>query len=346
MPAPTPISVNRPAIVLLVLAALIDPATAADGPGFLKQFRFSTRDSLDTSGESSADARDCLKGLAWTPGRFTIDCRKPIDGRGDALVRFPSPVPVGMPTNDRVAMEWYVAGADQAQPRRARSIIVVHESGRGMTVGRIFAASLRKQGLHAFLLQLPGYGQRAVNGRPPASRFFPLLRQAIADIRRARDAVLALPLIDPEHVSLQGTSLGGFVVATAAGLDNGFDSVFVTLAGGNLYDLIQHGQRDTAKIRERLTAAGVTDRQLKEMARRIEPTRLAHRINPKRLWLFSATRDTVVPLKNALALAEAARLPGNQHVKLPADHYTGIIFLPSMCQLIARQVQSLPRSRR
>ena len=62
--------------------------------------------------------------------------------------------------------------------------------------------------------------------------------------------------------------------------------------------------------------------------------------------LFSATRDTVVPMKNALALAGAARLPGNQHVKLPADHYTGIIFLPSMCRLIARQVQSLPRSRR
>ncbi len=341
-----PIPANQTVAFLVVLAMPLAAATAADGPGFLKQFHFPARDSLDPGSEPSADARACLEGLVWTPGRFTVDCQQPIAGRGDALVRFPSPAPIGVAANDRVAMEWYVAGADHDKPRKARSIIVVHESGRGMVVGRLFATSLRKQGLHAFLLQLPGYGQRAPGGRPPAKQFFPLLRQAIADIRRARDAVVALPLIDPAHVSLQGTSLGGFVVATTAGLDGGYDSVFVTLAGGDLYDLIRHGQRDTARVRERLTAAGVTNGQLKEMARRIEPTRLAHRINPKRHWLFSGTRDTVVPMKNALALATAARLPGNRHVKLPANHYTGIIFLPSMCRLIARQVQTLPRSQR
>ena len=197
------------------------------------------------------------------------------------------------------------------------------------------------------MVQLPGYGHRgSPGGRLPADQLFDRLRQAISDVRRTRDAITALPLVDTSHISLQGTSLGGFVVASSGSLDAGYDSVFVMLAGGNLYEMIQKGKRDTARVRQKLTEAGVSDEQLKKLTSSIEPTRVAHRLDPKRTWLFSGIRDTVVPMESALALARAARLPTNHHVKMPTDHYTGIVLLPSMCRLIAKQVKTLPARKR
>lgn len=58
------------------------------------------------------------------------------------------------------------------------------------------------------------------------------LKQAVADVRRARDAAASLPLISGRVFGVQGTSLGGFVTSTAGGLDKGFDRVFILLAGG------------------------------------------------------------------------------------------------------------------
>ncbi len=309
--------------------------------------RFLAHDTLAPGPESSADASKCLQGLIWPPGKFPVHCETPTDHRGEVLLRFPSPIQTGDAINDRVAVEWYVAGMDTGQAKRSRAVVVVHESGRGMTVGRLFATTLRKQGLHTFMVQLPGYGHRVgPGGRVPAEGLFDRLRQAIADVRRTRDAIASLPLVDTSHVSLQGTSLGGFVVATSASLDAGYDSLFVMLAGGNLYEMIQTGKRDTAKVRRKLAEAGITGEQLKKLTLSIEPTRVAHRLDPQRTWLFSGIRDTVVPLENALALARTARLSKNRHVKMPTDHYTGIVLLPSMCRLIATQVRTLPPRKR
>ena len=354
MPTRTVLSV-LPAILLLSAAAAPaappagkPAASTASKPdvsflGPRGQRQFPARDTLDPGPESSADARQCLDGLTWTPGNFRVRCETARDGRGEVLLRFPSPVDTGNAANDRVAVEWYVAGMDTGPARRARAVVVVHESGRGMTVGRLFAATLRKEGLHAFLVQLPGYGHRGgPGGRLHPGELFDRLRQAIGDVRRTRDAIAVLPLVDTSHVSLQGTSLGGFVVATSASLDAGYDSVFVMLAGGNLYEMINSGKRDTASLRRKLTEAGITGERLKKLALSIEPTRVAHRLDPKRTWLFSGIRHTVVPMESALALARSARLPANRHVKMPTDHYTGILLLPSMCRLIARQVKTLP----
>ena len=328
---------------VIVLASLLATTARTEKPEFLSRSRFSARDSLSVGVEPSDDARACLKQLTWQPVAFEVRCSSARAGRGDALVRFDSPLPQGEATNDLVAMEWYLARDKQCKPIRARAIVVVHESGSSMIVGRLFARKLKDEGLHAFLVQLPLYGERrGPGGRPDGKALFPTFRQAVGDVRRARDAVAALPLIDSSHISLQGTSLGGFVAATCAGLDAGFDSVFLVLAGGDLHDLVQHGQKDTARIREKLTRAGITGNKLKALAETIEPTRLAHRLDPARTWLFSGVNDTVVPMKNALVLARAARLTRNHHVRLPTNHYTGIIFLPSMCQLINKQVQSLP----
>lgn len=301
---------------------------------------FAAKDTLSQTNESSDDARDCLKGLIWEPACFYVRCEQSAKRRGDLLVRFPSPISSGDAINDRVAMEWYVARDSSFRPVKARAVVVVHESDSDMVVGRLFARGLRGMGLHAFLIHLPYYGERRGEDKPTAASLIRQAVQAVADVRRARDAVAVLPLIDAGHIALQGTSLGGFVSATSASLDGGYDSVFLLLAGGNLYDIIQNGQRDAAKARKALEASGLAGDKLKALLHTIEPTRVAHRLDASRTWLYSGEHDTVVPLKNALALATVAKLQDGHHIRLNANHYSGIIYLPYVLSHIARRVRA------
>jgi dienelactone hydrolase len=250
-------------------------------------------------------------------------------------VRFPSPAPVGDATNDLVSMEWRMAKDKDGHPRRAPAVVVVHESGRGMVAGRLFANGLRLYGIHTLMLHLPGYGPRTPAVRPDVTAMLPALKQAVADARRARDAAAALPFIDTTNISVLGISLGGFVTSTVAGLDRGYRQNFILLAGGNLPDVILNGGKDAARIRVRLEKAGVTAQQIKDLSRLIEPMRLACRVDPARTWLFSGTRDEVVPPACSVAFAKAARLDDEHHVELPVGHYTAVIMAPVILQQTA-----------
>lgn len=334
---------NTPKRLVAMLALLSGLSTNAFTAelDFLTARTFPARDSLNVGTEDKADARDCLNGLRWKPDAFLVRCQPSSKNRGDALVRFPSPIESGDKQNDVVSMEWYLARGKDKQPISAKAVVVVHESGSNMVVGRLIANGFRLRGLHAFLIHLPFYGERRTGEqRPKVADLFKSIRQAVADVRRARDAVAALPHVDSTHISLQGTSLGGFVAATTAGLDSGFNNVFVTLAGGDLYELIQNGKRDTASVREHLARAGVTDAELRRATRIVEPIRLAHRIRPEYTWLYSARFDTVVPIKNADAFAKAAGLSDKHHLKFLADHYTGIVYVTLMLDHMAKHAKN------
>lgn len=322
-------------IVWLWLFPAIAAAEVATPHALQVEAAFPASDSLDCGVDSSADAQECLAGLAWTPADFSVRLETAEPGCGEWLVRFPSARPIGNETNDLAAMEWFAARNAAGEICRARAVVVVHESGRRMTVGRIVARGLSGLGVHAFLIQLPGYGARRDESLTDIERGLNSMQQAIADVRRARDAVAALPLVDASVVGVQGTSLGGFVTATVAGLDDGYDRAFILLAGGNLQEVVFRGARDAAKIRAKLAAAGVTDDQIKELARQVEPLRLAHRISPSSTWLYSGKFDDVVPPRCSLALAAAAKLPAGHHVEMAADHYSGLIYLPSLLKQMA-----------
>ena len=254
-------------------------------------------DSLAVGSEASEDALACLSGLTWKPTNFTVQIEKAESKKGDWLVRFPSALPIGEPQNDMVAMEWYQAKNKDGKVIVAPAAVIVHESGRGMTVGRLIAQALARKGIHALMIQLPFYGhRRSETNRPNGLQVVAAMRQGIADARRARDAVAVLPGIDTSRISLQGTSLGGFVTATTAGLDQGYHRVFILLAGGGLYDVLMDGKKDAVKLREEFEKAGVSPSDMRTMLDSIEPLRLAHRIPAKTTWLYSGKFDDVVPL--------------------------------------------------
>ena len=208
-----------------------------------------------------------------------------------------------------------------------------------MPVGRLVASGLRDRGMHAFMVQLPHYGQRRGSKRAPKADLFASgMKQAIADVRRARDAVAVLPCVEANKIGLQGTSLGGFVTANVGALDQGFDRVFILLAGGDLPSMLKNGRREVAQMRRELANAGFTEDAVSQMLRVVEPTRTAHRLRPEHTWLYSAILDQVVPLDNGFALAKSASLSKDHHIRLLADHYTGIIYLPLVLDHIKRNM--------
>jgi dienelactone hydrolase len=300
--------------------------------------KFIATDTLNCGDELNDDAKQCVEGLRWKPASFNVELQPSQPGCGDFLVRFPSARPVGNTKNDLVAMEWFPARDAENKICPARAMVVVHESASRMTIGRIIARGLSGQALHAFLIHLPTYGERRDPEFAKTKRALTSLPQAIADVRRARDAVAALPMIDRSRIGVQGTSLGGFVTATVAGLDHGYDRAFIMLAGGNLQDVILNGTRDAIKVHAKLTAAGLSDIEIKDLTRQIEPLRVASRIRAEETWLYSGKFDTVVPPHDSLAWATAAQLPESHHVEFPADHYSGIVYLPQLIDQIRQEM--------
>lgn len=273
--------------------------------------RYHARDTLSPPRETNSDAVACLNGLCWEPASFDVWLDGVDDKHGDLLVRFPSAVR-GQATNDVVAMEWYQARDKEKRPVVAPAAVIVHESGSGMTVGRLIANGLRQKGIHAFMIQLPHYGKRK---GPDVSRsgdqLMLAMKQGIADVRRAKDAVAMIPLVDPERISLQGTSLGGFVTATTAGLDPAYHRVFILLAGGDLHGVMMQGKKDAAKMRQAFQQGGMTENELKQLLDTVEPLRLAHRLVPEKTWIFSGKYDDVVPLKKLQSTCKGG-LPGRR----------------------------------
>jgi hypothetical protein len=317
----------------------LPPTQRIAAPAIQLKTSFKARDSLQPAAENVADAQACLTGLLWQPGEFDVRIEAAKPGQGDFLVRFPSACPSGVEQNDLVAMEWYQAKDRSGQAQLGPAAVVVHESGSGMNVGRLVARGLSSLGIHAFMIQMPHYGvRRGPAGRPTGHGVITAMRQAIADTRRAHDAVASLPLVDAQRISLQGTSLGGFVTATTAGLDHAYHRIFILLAGGDLHSVLMQGERDAAKMREELTQYGVDDATIKDILNTIEPLRLAHRIDPARTWLYSGQFDNVVPPRNSRLLAEAAHLPADHHVQMLADHYSGILFLPLVLEAMRERM--------
>jgi dienelactone hydrolase len=233
-------------------------------------------------------------------------------------------------------MEWYRAKSDAADTHAA--MVVIHESGSRMEAGRIFAKTFRARGLHAFLIHLPYYGERRKGGgRPEDADFTQLVRQGIADVRRARDAVAVLPGVDASQIAVQGTSLGGFVATLVGSLDHGFDAVFIMLAGADFYEILQTGQKDTAKLREKFAAAGFEGERLRELLSVVESRRIAHRLDPARTWMFSAQDDEVVPIRNARLLASIAKLERSHQLEVPGGHYSVALYFPFIVDHVMQQ---------
>ncbi len=255
-------------------------------------------------------------------------------------MHFPSPLPQGYPVWDEVVLDWHIARDRGGRFTNGPAVLVLDILLGGNRVAGYIAKTLAKNGIHGFVMHMPQNGRRKLpNETHDWSAFLPSLRQATADARRSRDVIAALPLVTGP-VSLQGTSLGGFVASLAGSIDDAFGSVVLALTGGNLFEVMQSGRMDAAMVRRQLLNVGYDDERLKDYLWKIEPLRVAHRLNPRRTWLFWARFDQVVRPVHSKQLADAIGLDWQHNRQIAGCHYTCFISAP---RLLAEMMRAIPR---
>jgi dienelactone hydrolase len=326
---------NRPRVfhaIALALACAAASVHAADNV----EATFHATDTPAARGNDTPQMTAILDRVSWEPAKFEVRCTATPGRTYDALVTFDSPLPSGKHSIDRVALRWYAARDMDHNPIQAPAVLMIHTLQPQMLISDQLAQSFAKRGLHTFVLQLPGYGQRRdTPGLFPAVSALIHGRQAVADCLRAKDAISALPNIKPGPIALQGTSLGGFVAATAAGVDPSFDPVVLLITGGDCYGALTHGQRDARFLRDALARQGYAGQALKNLLEPVEPLRVAHRLNPKRTWLISAQDDVTIPKASSNALAQAIGLDQQHRLWINTNHYTTLLMLPAAAQTMA-----------
>ncbi|MEM1099187.1 MAG: hypothetical protein AAGH92_10410, partial [Planctomycetota bacterium] len=257
--------------------------------------------------------------VGWTPEAFDVWVGGAADPAANPQVRpirFPSPHPSEDASLATVTARWYIAQRppDTAATEPLPAAVLVHTLHPQTPLTELIATSIARRGVHAVIVDLPGYGLRSTLPRQPANDDWPgivAIQQAargVAEVRRACDAVAALPGIDPDRLVLQGGSLGSFPAAIAAGLDARSRALVLLLSGGDVIDVIEHGQKDAAKFRAALESRGIDADERARLIAHLEPLRVAHRLNPQTTWLLGARNDTVIPAANARALADAIGL--------------------------------------
>lgn len=301
-------------------------------PAFAKVERFETRDTLDVAAipAASEDEAAAIAGIEWEPAAFDVTAMTAPADACDAFVFFPSPRPSGDAVIDRVSMEWFSARDAGGKPLEARAVLMVHTLHPAMPFERALARRLAAAGAHVFLIHMPGYGMRADDaGEAPGVVALTHNVQAVADVRRARDAIRALPNIADEPVALVGISLGGFAAATAGSLDRAFEPVALYISGGDGYRVLQEGGADAKWLRESMEFAGYRGETLRQLLWAAEPLRVARRLDPEKTWLVTATHDQVIPAWSSDALVKQARLPraSGHYVAWTGDHYTFAVWL-------------------
>lgn len=297
------------------------------------ELRYPANDSLRADSGS-----ELLAQAGYEPREFVVRLERddPADeAESPWVARFPSPRPEegAAEAVNTVVLEWYPAERDGLALREAPAVLVLHTLDRRLFMARGVARVLAKEGVHAFVMHFPGYGlRRYPEYRSYGDRFFERSAQTIADARRARDAIAAIPGVlaggESGRISIQGTSLGGFYATAASSMDGAFEHTFIFMAGADLHGVLTRGAREAAWVRQSIERHGVTGERLREMCVSIDPAHSADRLDPARTWLYSARADQVVPADCANALAQAVGLDEDHHIWLSGDHYAALLHLP------------------
>jgi hypothetical protein len=300
--------------------------------------RFAVADTIAPVG-LTPDAAEVLRNISWRPSPFSAKCHLDTTN-GDVSVHFPSPMPQGYPVWDNVVLDWHVARDRAGKYTSGPAVLVLDILLGGNRVSGYIAKTLAKHGIHGFVMHMPQNGRRRLASETHDwSAFLPSLKQATADARRSRDVIAALPLVTGP-VSLQGTSLGGFVASLAGSIDDAFASVMLALTGGGLFDILQTGRMDAALVRRQLFNVGYDDDRLREYFWGMEPLRVAHRLNSRRTWLFWARFDQVVRPIHSAKLADAIGLDFQHRRQIAGCHYTCFLSGP---RLLSEMIRAIPR---
>ncbi len=198
-------------------------------------------------------------------------------------------------------------------PGQLPAVVLLHHLEDDQRAERLVANFFAMRGYVAALLYFPHYGPRGADGRPDEREMmraligsdFPKVAQAVWDVHRLRDWLRAQEYVDDSEISLMGISLGGLVGSLSAGIDPGFSRYVFVLAGGDIARVIFNGSNETQWLLEQVREEGLTEEDLRERVRPVDPCTFAHRIDGSRVLMFNTKEDEVIPPACTEALIEA-----------------------------------------
>jgi dienelactone hydrolase len=225
-------------------------------------------------------------------------------------LRFPSAVESPFAENNIVYAEYYV-------PKDAKDVpgVVLLDILQGnLAVTRAQAALLAQNGIASMCMHMPYYGPRRPRSvpvrmiMPNVEHSLEAIRQTVLDVRRAGAWLESRPEIDAKRLGIMGTSLGSFMGSLAAEMEPRFNRVVILLGGGNLVEAF-YDHPNAAPLRKTYEALGGSKEKFAAQIACADPITCAANLKGRKVLMFGAKRDEIVPPKSTQALWEAAGKP-------------------------------------
>lgn len=238
-------------------------------------------------------------------------------------VTLPSPLPSGLPANDKLVFTYYPPRGVKsiASTNRAPGVILLHHLLLHPMMGSDVSGYMRtaalyasQRGIGAVVIMLPYHGARAVRGIKPVDRFVSknptetesAFLQSVADVRAATDWLAARPEIDPQKLGCFGVSLGAIIAHLAMGQDTRLRAGVAMLGGGDIVKLFNESPWIRFVLHRSLKNPTEADLAAR---RKIDPISYAGSNRPRQVLMIQAARDLIVPPKAGRALWEALGRP-------------------------------------
>ncbi len=243
-----------------------------------------------------------------------------------------SPVRSVFPSNNRVYADVFVPVV-RSTGRVPVVLVLPGLAEPSKWVENVFCRALTARGIAAILITLPYQFERRPHEWIPSGKLFlsynpkVMLKnyeQAVQDVRAVIDWVLGQEQFPVSSVGVLGISLGSLVGLTAMGRDPRLEAGVFILGGGDLAGIVWNGAL-TRKAMPMLKKEGLTREHLEETWRPIDPLTRVANLAGRRLLLYNARWDRVIPKESVRALWDA--LPGARKRWIFGGHYTAIMHI-------------------
>lgn len=241
------------------------------------------------------------------------------EGTREYALRFPSPKPSGVEINDTVHAKYWRPRGRGPFP----AFVLLHWTAGNFGALETFCARLADNDVAAVMVWMPYYGKRRSGPRRMLStdlaETMEGCAQASADARRAGHWLHGRAEVNPDRVGILGVSLGAFIAASTAGVDDQFDLVAPVIGGGDLAGVLMHDSKEVRQAREELLRRGITIEALRKELRPMDPVTWAARVPKERVLMVNMKEDEVVPRACTEALWKAYGEPPIRWY--PGGHY-------------------------
>lgn len=296
-------------VLLFVCVASADTSTVSEQPQYpilpdasgvvAPSYQTAIPKDADPKVESMLEQyRTPLKPFKWGKKFYHMQGDLPV-----YEVTFPSPVTTPTVENNTVHCEYFPALTGSG---KRPTIIVLHVLGGQFAASRAVCGIMCRQGYNALMVKLPYYGPRRPAGTPEFMdrindpyELGPVIRQAVMDVRRARDWLKTQDNVDPKRIGLVGMSLGGFTAALVSGVDATFKRVAIVVAGGNFAKVLTNPGAPIPHYIAICRNKGVTEDDLRKALVSNEPLTFAGRLKDTQVFMINGRQDAVVPCECA-----------------------------------------------